>query len=379
MPRLAQKSLRVLQILRAPVGGLFRHVFDLAQVLSARGHKIGLVVGNTDTDAQTDVKLKALAPSLALGVHQFPMTRLLGASDLTTPFAIRRLAAELDIDVLHGHGAKGGLSARIARIGRNKRVALYTTHGGVLNYKPGSMASHVFHNLERLLLSQTDAIVFESAYVEAAYAEQIAPPACPCPVIHNGLTPADFEPYPVGNEPYDFSFVGEFRPVKGIEFMLDALVDVSAPDGRPATLIMGGGGPDLELINAQIARLGLSDRVRLNGVQPARDIFRKGRCALVPSLAESLPYVILEAAAGGRPVIATNVGGVREIFGPTAEKLIPASDTEALRVAMDEFMTAPDQAMDEMRQRLAYITETFPIEDMADSIEALYFEALASR
>ena len=93
----------------------------------------------------------------------------------------------------------------------------------------------------------------------------------------------------------------------------------------------------------QIARLGLTDRVTLAGVQPARAMFARGRCAVVPSLAESLPYVVLEAAAARLPVISTRVGGIPEIFGPTAASLIPANDAGALRAAMTDVLDHPDR------------------------------------
>ena len=55
-----------------------------------------------------------------------------------------------------------------------------------------------------------------------------------------------------------------------------------------------------------------------------------GRMLVIPSRAESLPYVVLEAAAAGVPIIATYVGGVPEIFGPQADRLIPPDDLGAL-------------------------------------------------
>jgi glycosyltransferase involved in cell wall biosynthesis len=105
----------------------------------------------------------------------------------------------------------------------------------------------------------------------------------------------------------------------------------------------------------------------------------RGRCAVVPSLAESLPYVILEAASAARPVIATDVGGIAEIFGPTSGSLLPAADAPALRRAMQRFMDDPEGAMREMQTRLEFIRTRFSVAHMADQIEALYREVLAAR
>ncbi|MEO6394381.1 MAG: glycosyltransferase family 4 protein [Devosia sp.] len=376
---MASEPLRILQILRAPVGGLFRHVNDLTRELALRGHQIGIVADTLTSDALTKERLDALIPSCGLGIHSFPMPRTIGAGDVTTPIKVRRLAARLDIQVLHGHGAKGGVNAKFARAGRNKRVALNTPHGGVLNYKPGSPQGTFFRSIERALMGWTDAYVFESAFAQRAFAEQIGKPPCPGPVIHNGLTPAEFEPVVPDLDARDFVFIGEFRPVKGVSYLLEALAGVTAPDGRPASIAMAGGGPDLDAIKAQIAKLGIANRVDLLGVKPARATLRRGRCMVVPSLAESLPYVILEAASAGRPLIATNVGGIAEIFGPTSGSLIASADAAALRAAMQRFMEDPEAADREAVQRLGYVRQGFSVAHMTDQIEALYRDLLTVR
>ena len=106
---------------------------------------------------------------------------------------------------------------------------------------------------------------------------------------------------------------------------------------------------------------------------------KRGHCLVVASLAESLPYVILEGASAGRPVLSTNVGGIGEIFGPTSASLFPAADTVALRKAMQGFMNDPQAAMAEAAIRLDYIRPRFTIVHMADQIEALYRQVLAKR
>jgi glycosyltransferase involved in cell wall biosynthesis len=374
----AEKPLRILQILRAPIGGLFRHVNDLTRELAARGHEVGIIVDSLASDAQTRVKLDALAPSAALGIHSLPIPRVFGRADVTTPLKIRALAENLGVDVLHGHGAKGGFGARLARMGVKDRVAFYTPHGGVLNYKPSSPSGLVFRLFERFLVPHTDGMIFESGYAQKAFHRTIAVPQVPNPVIYNGLAPAEFVRITPGADAHDFVYIGEFRDLKGITYLLDALVGVKAPNGRPATLIMAGGGPDFEATKTRIAALGLSDRVVLAGVQPARKMLALGRCAVVPSLAESLPYVVLEATAAARPVIATDVGGIKEIFGPTADRLIPAADAEALRKAMQDFMDQPEIAYADMEKRLEFISARFSIERMTDCIEALYRSVMST-
>lgn len=375
---MAGPPLRLLQILRAPVGGLFRHVGDLTRALAERGHQIGIVVDSLVADGLTAERLHKLEPFAALGIHRLPMPRVVGPGDLTTPVAIRRLADKLAIDVLHGHGAKGGLYARLATLG-SRRAGVYTTHGGVLHFSPRSAQGILFQTFERMLLPITDAVIFESAFARDAFHRLIGRPSCPDPVIHNGLTPAEFDPVVPQADARDFVFIGEFRELKGIHHLLDALVEVKAADGRPATLVMAGSGPDFDRFRDEIRTLGLETRVTLVGVRPARAVLPQGRIAVVPSLAESLPYVVLEAAAAGLPVIATRVGGIPEIFGPTAGSLVPAADTGALRAAMQAALADPDAAQREAQARLAHIRAAFSVARMTEAIEALYRQSLARR
>lgn len=370
------RKLRILQVMRAPVGGLFRHVADLTRALHGMGHEVGLVVDSLANDAQTETRLAALAPFASLGIHRFAMPRVLGAGDLVTPLGVRKLVRSLKIDIMHGHGAKGGFYARLARIGGGAAAAIYTPHGGVLHFASSSRSGQVFHKLERLLMAQTAALVFESQFARITYAELIGEPTCPIQIIHNGLTSEEFEPVAPFETADDFVFVGELRDLKGIHVLVEALVGVTRQDGAPATLMMAGDGPGRDALVQQIAELGLTERIHLPGARPAREMFALGRCAVVPSLHESLPYVVLEAAAAQLPVISTRVGGIPEIFGPTARSLVPAGDALALRQAMQAVLNDPAQAHGEMEQRLVYVRENFSLAHMAAQIEALYQSAL---
>ena len=375
---MTERPLRILQILRAPVGGLFRHVLDLTEGLVARGHAVGLVVDSLSADALTEQKLAPVAAIAELGVHRLPIPRVAGPADFTTPMRIRGLARRLDIDVLHGHGAKGGVGARLGRIGA-RRSALYTPHGGTLHFGPDSHAGKVFRTIERLLLAQTDAVIFESEFARSAYMATIAEPACPHPVIHNGLREAEFSAVTPANDAADFLFVGELRDLKGVHILIEAFADLRRPDGSAPTLMLVGDGPDRERYEAMIAERGLAERIEMPGARPARSVFPSGRCMVVPSLAESLPYVVLEATAAELPLITTNVGGVREIYGPTASRLVPANDSAALRNAMQAFLDHPGAFAQDAAERLEFIRPRFTVDVMTRAIESQYRQAVARR
>ena len=89
-----------------------------------------------------------------------------------------------------------------------------------------------------------------------------------------------------------------------------------------ATIV--GDGPDAAAISTRRSSgSGSATQSVSVGPMPARAAFALGRLMVVPSRAESLPYIVLEAAAAGVPLIATNVGGIPEIFGPDRQRLVP--------------------------------------------------------
>ncbi len=367
-----QTPLRILQVLRAPTGGLWRHAVDLSRELASRGHLIGLVMDSRFSDAQTESRLAEIEAHLALGVHKMPIARMPGPADVLTAWRIRRLAKQLNADVIHGHGAKGGLFARLAKVGKRRPAAFYTPHGGVLNFEPTSPAGFFYRRVEGLLGGVTDGILFESAFARDAYTSQIGKPRCSSYVVHNGLRPDEFVVVEPAADAADFVFIGELRAVKGLDHLLPALVPLKHPDGTAATLELAGDGLGRERIKELAQTLGLQGRATFLGVRRARDMFARGRCVVVPSLAESLPYIALEAIAAGKPLIATDVGGMKEIFGPDAESLLPAGDTAALQRAMQTFLDAPEQAHAATADRRAFVEAHFSVERMTDAIEAAY-------
>src|SRR6266540_4695165 len=136
MPAAAEQPLKILHVLRAPVGGLFRHVVDLAHGQAARGNSVGIIADAATGGTRAEQIFSSLTASLALGLTRVALSRHVGASDFTARQHVARRAAETGADVVHGHGAKGGAYARLLPHGRAIRV--YTPHGGSLHYSRSS-------------------------------------------------------------------------------------------------------------------------------------------------------------------------------------------------------------------------------------------------
>jgi len=175
-------------------------------------------------------------------------------------------------------------------------------------------------------------------------------------------------------------YVGELRPAKGIETLIDAVALLRREKGQRLTMLIVGSGPDDQALQARAKEAGIWDSVAFVPPQPIRHALARGAIMVIPSYAESLPYVILEAVAAAQPLVSTNVGGIPEIFGPHADELIPARDTQALA---DAILSKCSESPEERRlkaQRLSdFVRCRFSLKQMVDGVLDGYEAAFAAR
>jgi glycosyltransferase involved in cell wall biosynthesis len=372
---LAPRSLKILHILRAPLGGLFRHVVDLAHGQSELGHRVGLVVDSMTGGARAETALTALAPKLALGFQRIPMARQLSMRDIHTLHRVSQRIKTIAPDVLHGHGAKGAALARLTPHAGNA-IRVYTPHGGSLIYNPGTLSGNFYRGLEWLLNWRTDLFLFESSYVANLFRTEVDQPRGMIRVVRNGVGESEFAPLATKFDATDIVCVGELRPVKAIDLLIEAIAALKR-SGRKVTATIAGEGPEGVKLKAQAERHGLADQVHFIGHCPARKAFTLGRTFVIPSRAESLPYVVLEAAAAGMPIIATRVGGISEIFGPQAGHLIAPDNLTALIDAISKTLDDPEQARRTADTVRARVRDEFSVNAMVEGGLAAYREAIA--
>jgi glycosyltransferase involved in cell wall biosynthesis len=164
--------------------------------------------------------------------------------------------------------------------------------------------------------------------------------------------------------------------LKGIDVLIDAIAQVTR-DWRAVTATIVGEGPDKAALERKVKALKLDAAVRFVGAMPAREAFTRGHVLVVPSRAESLPYIVLEAAAATVPMIATSVGGIPEIFGPDAANLVPAGDAAALARAITAALSEPAIARAATWRLRMRVGSAFSAAAMTQSVLAAYREALA--
>jgi glycosyltransferase involved in cell wall biosynthesis len=376
------RPLRILHVFRAPLGGLFRHVVDLAGEQVARGHDVGLFFDSQSRGEHIGRALSRIAGGLNLGVSGCPIHRYPNPGDVIAVARFMKKVVEVKPDVIHGHGSKGGLYARLPGLLRpgSYPIHAYTPHGGSFNFQPGSAMHRAFMATEKLLALSTDVFLFESAYIGERFDAFVGAKNGARRVVANGISRAEFERVAPSPDAADFLYVGELRAAKGIDTLLDAIALVRDRWGETPRAVLVGSGPDKDILIARAQKLRIAHRISFPGQMPVREAFKLGRIMVVPSRAESLPYVVLEAAAARVPLVATNVGGIPEIFGPYRDRLGPSDDPENLCARMLAITQLSEAERERQLAALSgHVEKNFSIGAMVDSVMEGYREAMARR
>ncbi len=156
---------------------------------------------------------------------------------------------------------------------------------------------------------------------------------------------------PISSDSRTFVCVGRLSAQKGHFVLLDAFAKL-IEDGHDAKLVIAGDGEMRRVIEQHIAELDLVEHVRITGwidEAQVREELLAARTFVLPSFAEGLPVVIMEALALGRPVITTSIAGIPELV-KTGENgwLVTAGNVQELTNAMQEALIMPSDKLDQM-------------------------------
>lgn len=371
------QPLRILHAVRAPVGGIIRHILDLANGQADGGHHVGIIADSLTGGQRAEAALAEIAPRLKLGVYRVGIHREPHPADLLVWARFIHLIQRLKPDVLHGHGAKAGAFIRM-KTGSKRAIRVYTPHGGSLHYPLNTYKGAFYSRLERALMDNTDLFLFESAFARDTYQRTIGTPKGLVRCVFNGVTAEEFDPVVPADDATDVVYVGEFRHIKGTDLLIDAVARLRA-NGKPVTLTLAGDGEEIGTLKAQIQRLGLTESVRFIGHVKARYGFSKGRLLIVPSRGDSMPYVVIEAAAAGIPMMAANVGGIPEIFGSHTDALFAPNNVDAMAGAIETALGDPAAAQARATSLRERISQHFSQKAMVEGVLAGYGDAFADR
>lgn len=203
-------------------------------------------------------------------------------------------------------------------------------------------------------------------------------------VIPDGVNSSEFS-MPAdqnGRIPDQIVFVGAVRPVKGVDVLLRAM-RILEDSGRRVNLVLVGeaffGAYRQEELRLQrmVVELDLQDRVRFAGKQPLPELVRymqQSAALVLPSRAESLGMVLVEALACGTPVVATRCGGPEDIVNDRVGVLVPPEDPGALARGIERVL---DHRTDYDPATLrAHALENFGLESVGTRLTHVYQQAI---
>jgi glycosyltransferase involved in cell wall biosynthesis len=174
-------------------------------------------------------------------------------------------------------------------------------------------------------------------------------------IVHCGPDPAFLErdPPPLPEAPR-MVWVGRICEEKAVPVLLEAARSLLA-DGVEFELAMVGDGPLRPMAEEMIAREGLQNHVRITGLITTEELVKlvvDSKLVVLPSFAEGLPAVIMEALAMRRPVISTYIAGIPELVEPGVSGwLVPAGSAGCLAAAMKEALATPMDRLEAMGER----------------------------
>lgn len=302
--------------------------------------------------------------------------------------AVRRLLAQTAPDLVHTHMAKAGTIGRVAaRSMRDRPSTVHTFHGHVLEgyFRPSTQRAFV--EVERRLARQTDALVAVSPEIRDALLDlRIGRPA-QFHVISLGFDLSSFLAVEgpagtlraklglAGDVPL-VGIVGRLVPIKDVPTMLAAMVEL--PEAHLAVVGDGEMRPALE---ERARHLGIAGRVHFTGWWPeVAEALSDLDVVALTSRNEGTPVSLIEAQAAGRPVVATDVGGVRYVVEEgVGGHLVPPGDAGALAGCIARLLGDPGLRRDMGEKGRASVRHRFGKDALLSGISDLYTGLLDRR
>lgn len=325
--------MRVALVLGTSGGGVARHVRALAAGLVAAGHQVTVAAPH------------AVGAEFGFGAAgaRFVAVEI---GDRPHPWRDRRAVAEIarladDVDVVHAHGLRaGGLT--VLGLRRRGTPVVVTVHNALLAAGvAGSPVRAAYAVLERLVARGADVLLAVSLDLEVRLRElggaDVRHAVVPAPAAPAAVATPDRTRAALGIEGRAVVLcVARLAEQKGLPLLLDAAARLAAP---AAVVLVAGDGPLRDRLTARILAEALPVRL-LGWREDVTDLLTAADVVVSAAVWEGQPIAIQQALRAGAAIVATDVGGTREVTGDGA-LLVPGGDAVALVSAIDALLADP--------------------------------------
>jgi glycosyltransferase involved in cell wall biosynthesis len=380
-------------IARLNMGGPALHVAYLSAGLRERGYDTTLVAG---TLAVGEESMAGVADGLDVPIVTVPELHreISPLRDVRAVYHLAGLIREVRPQILHTHTAKAGTIGRLAAVLAGDAappIVVHTFHGHVLRGYFGPLRSGLFRLLERFLATRTTALVAVSPEVRDDLVTLGIAPAEKFTVVRLGIelderVGADVDGAEtrrllgISDGRFVVGWIGRMTGVKRTDDVLLAVRRLRDL-GVDALLCMVGDGPDRETVERRAQELGIVRECLFLGYQEDVARFYAAFDALIlPSANEGTPVSAIEALAGGRPVVATRVGGVPDVVRDGVDGfLVEPGDVDAMADRLARLAADPD-----LRRRMgevgaSSVRERYAVERLLDDTDELYRRLLEAK
>ena len=306
-------------------GGAQKYVYDLATSLPRDIFDVAVVFGGAGQLAER---------LTASGIRTISVTSLQRdvsiSGDALSFFKLLSLFNKEKPDIIHVNSSKvGGIGALAARILGVPRI-IFTCHGWPFNEERAlfSLWSIAFFSWLTVVLSHKTITVSARDFTDGQNMPWVKNKMV---LVHNGIRKPEFKDAVTARadlvslaravgitiEPNDLMVgaMGELHKNKGYEYLIEAFAELLLDHEIPTKLIIMGEGEERKNIEGLIQKFRLEKNVALLGfVKDSPTYLHACNAFTLTSIKEGLPYVVIEAGFAGLPVVATNVGGVKEII-----------------------------------------------------------------
>lgn len=382
--------MRIARILtRLNLGGPARQALAVDPILARRGHVVHVLTGTPaagegdlfDAFEERGIHVERV-PGLARGVNV--------AGDLRALHGLRGRLRKFAPDIVHTHASKAGAIGRRAARAVPGAKRVHTFHGHVLEGYFGDTVSRALVAFERKLARETQRIVAVShATADDLLRLKVVPDERRLVVVQPGI---ELEPLlsitgrdgglrrEIGAADEDFvvGVIGRLAEVKRPEWALDVF-ELLATRYPRLHLVFVGDGDQRGLVERRITSLAPDRRARAHLIGARADmrpVLADLDLVLLTSRAEGMPVALIEAAGAGKPIVATNVGGVREIVVHERTGWL-GSTVDELAYGLAQYLDAPPALFPAlaMRSRMR-VEKNHSASSLADRLESLYKSVL---